>query len=915
MRWVLIVVAVLFVVGVFSFIIMYAVFSRDLPDPNNINNRVVPQSTQIYDRTGKHLLYDIHGDQKRTVVTLTNIADGLKHATVAIEDKEFYKHKGYDLRGIFRAVFSNITHLNPTGQGGSTITQQLVKQTILTSRKSYIRKLKEIVLAYQLEKRFSKDEILQMYLNEIPYGSNIYGAEAAAQTYFGITSKELSLAQSAMLAALPQSPTYYSPYGNHTDALFRRQRVILDAMADQGYITNAQRDAAKQEKVVFQPHRDSITAPHFVFYVRELLTEKYGEQMVDQGGLKVITTLDVTHQKAAEDAIVRNAPQNEKQWGATNAAMVSLDTKTGQILAMVGSRDFFDTENDGNFNVALSPRQPGSSFKPFVYATAFSKGYTSETMLFDLVTNFDTGSGKPYIPHNYDGREHGPVSLRQALAGSLNIPAVKVLYLAGVNTVLDNADKLGYTSLKDRSRFGLSLVLGGAEVSLLEHTSAYATLAREGVRHPTTPILRVEDKNGKTLERYKKVEVRALDQNAVRNINGILTDNSARAYIFGSNNHLTLPDRPVAAKTGTTNDYHDAWTLGYTPSLAAGFWVGNNDNSAMKRGADGSVIAAPMWQAYMKTVLAGVPVETFQKPPVNTTTKPILHGQIDVVQKLPVDTFTGKVIPESCRDTYPKQYVTMKGFKETHTILRWVVKNTPAGPEPADPTKDPQYAAWEKPIREWAKKHNYPDLINLPMESCDRRSGSNTPTISITSPSAKEELTTSMTTFSANVASIEALKSVTFAIDGETIATLTAQPFNFDYTNARFLNGTHVFSVTATDAQGVESSSERTFSYALPSSASIARFVSPQNNAVFAPSDFPLEVNALVFSPAGLVSVDLLVGGMIIGTQANPSPGNLVFSLASLPSGTQTLTLRATPKNGSVFTTTLPIVLQSSGGQ
>lgn len=912
LSWFLVATATIVTIGAISVVVVFAIFSRDLPDPNKITDRVVAQSTKIYDRTGEHVLYDIHGEEKRTVVDLGNIAETMKKATIVAEDKDFYRHKGFDLRGIIRSVLKNIVNLDPTGQGGSTITQQFIKNSILTPEKSYVRKIKEVVLAYQLEKRFTKDEILKLYLNEIPYGSNAYGVEAAAQNFFGVSAKNLTLAQSTLIASVARAPTYYSPYGNNGEALFARQHLVLDGMASEGYVSKEEAEAAKAEKLVFQPRREGILAPHFVFYVRELLTEKFGEEVVEQGGLKVITTLDMSHQKAAEEAIAESVPKNDERWGASNSAMVSIDTKTGQILAMVGSRDYFDIEHDGNVNVALRPRQPGSSFKPFVYEAAFERGYTPETMLFDLVTNFDTGSGKAYTPHNYDGTEHGPIPMRKALAGSLNIPAVKTLYLAGVNTVLDNAEKLGYTTLQDRERYGLSLVLGGAEVKLLEHTAAYATLSREGVRHPTTPILRVENRSGKTIDQYEKKESRVLDEASVRKINDVLSDNGSRAYIFGSKNFLTLPDRPVAAKTGTTNDYRDAWTLGYTPSLAAGFWSGRNDNTEMKRGADGSVVSAPMWQSYMKKVLAGTPVESFKKPAQNDVKKPVLRGQIDNLKEFPVDKFTEKVIPESCRDTYPKQFMGKKEFKETHTILHWVQRQDPRGPDPADPAKDPQYNAWEKPVLVWAKKHNYPDFARLPMERCDRRDQGAPPTVSVLSPVDESTVADLTTTFSADVAATDDIQSVAFVIDGSTIKTLSEAPYSFSYTNTGFTNGLHTLVVTATDVSGATGSATTHFTYALGDDAALLSFLSPQNNAVFSPSDFPLTVQGNVFAPSGLKELSLLHGETVLETKTAPPMGVSVFSIASLPLGSQTLRLLLTPTTGESKTATLTLTIQSS---
>ncbi len=902
---------VLVVAGAFSFVALFAWYSRDLPDPKRIRDRDIEQSTKIYDRTGERLLYEIHGEKKRTVIDFAEIPETVKWATITAEDRDFYKHKGFDLKGILRAVLRNILTLDPSGQGGSTITQQFIKNSILTSEKTVTRKLKELVLAYQIERRFTKDEILALYFNEIPYGSNAYGVEAASQTYFGKSAKELTLAESALIASLPQAPTFYSPYGNHVDRLNTRQHLILDAMVDQGYITREQADAAKQEKLVYRERRDGITAPHFVFYVRELLAGKYGERTVEQGGLKVTTTLDMEHQEAAEAAIAEFGERNATRYNATNAGLVSIDPHNGKVLAMVGSRDYFDTEHDGNVNVTLSPRQPGSSFKPIVYLTAFERGYTPETMLFDLVTNFSTGSGKPYTPHNYDGREHGPLSMRKALAGSLNIPAVKTLYLASIKNVLDNADKLGYTTLKERDRYGLSLTLGGGEVRLLDHTSAFATLANEGVRNVVTPILKVEDRHGKTLEEFKKHEIRVFDTERVRQLTSILTDNSARSFIFGANSPLVLPDRPVAAKTGTTNDFRDGWTMGFTPSLAAGVWTGNNDNTPLKRGADGVVVAAPIWHSYMARVLKGTTVEQFKKPRPDPVEKGVLRGQIDVVRRLPVDKVSKRVIPESCRDTYPKQFVVEQDFKETHTILHWVERDNPRGAAPENPAADPQYGAWEAPVRSWASKRGYPDLKKLQYEDCHRRDVITKPAVTITAPTEGATITTQTTTFSADASSTtEKISSVVFALDGITIGTKTSTPYSIAFTNTWAVNGQHTLTVTATDALGTESSARSVFSSALPESLASVRFTKPQANAVFRTTDFPLSVVGTVFAPSGATSVQLFAGdGLLASGEARN--GTHEFSIASLSAGNQTLVLRVATAADVTLEATLPLTIQS----
>lgn len=897
-------------VGIIGLVAAFAIVSRDLPNPNRIIDRAIAQSTRIYDRTGQTLLYEIHGDKKRTVINFHEIPTAVKEATIAAEDRDFYHHKGFDLRGILRALLRNAIHLDLHGEGGSTITQQFIKNSILTKEKSYIRKFKELILAYQLERKFTKDQILGLYLNEIPYGTNAYGIEAAAQTYLGKPAKELTLAESALLAGLPRAPSYYSPYGNHTDEMFARQQYVLTAMADLGYVTNEQADAAKQEKVKVRARRESITAPHFVFYVREQLSQRYGENTVEQGGLKVITTLDMKNQKAAEDAIMEFGQRNQDRYNASNAALVSLDTKTGQVLAMVGSRDYFDTEHDGNVNVALRPRQPGSSLKPFVYATAFERGYTPETMVFDLVTNFAPGSPKPYTPHDYDNKTRGPISLRRALAGSLNIPAVKVLYLAGVNNVLDTLDRFGYTTLKDRSRYGLSLVLGGGEVKLLEHTSAYATLAREGMRHPVSSILKVENKNGKTLEQFTNHESRVMDAEVVRKLNAILTDNDARSYIFGSHSPLILPDRPVAAKTGTTNDFRDGWTMGFTPSIATGVWVGNNDNAALKRGSDGVVVAAPIWNSYMKRVLMGTPVETFKPPAPDKVDKPILRGQIDTVRSFSVDKITGKVIPESCRDTYPPEFIENRDFKETHTILYWVNKSDPRGPSPARPQDDPQFASWEGAVHGWAASNGYRDIKKLPQENCGLRAPGTGPSVAITSPSSDAVLTAATNTFSATTSGGGSDVSVSYTIDSVPVGTAAASPYDIVYANTQFENGPHTFVATATDVVGNKGASSVRFTYAMGDEARTLAFLSPQANAVFQASDFPIEVRVSIFEPAGIRSVQLLNNGTVLATSQKTTSGTFTFIVNHLDPGSQTLLLRAESATGAVTNSPLPLTIR-----
>lgn len=673
--------------------------SKGLPNPNRLMEREVAESTQIFDRTGETVLYEIHGDEKRTMVVLENIPKHVRDATIAIEDKNFYKHRGISLWAIFRTAITNV--LTGKKAGGSTLTQQFVKNAVLTSEKSYIRKAKEIIMAYRLEKKFSKDEILQLYFNEIPYGSNAYGIEAASQKYFGKNVTNLSLAEGAILAAIVQTPTRYSPYGPNKDLLLSRQHYVLDIMEEQGMISKEERDLAKEENLVFKSATDDIIAPHFVMHIREMLSTKYGEKTIEQGGLKIYTTLDLYKQQIAEEVLKKQAEENQKTHNASNASLVSIDPKNGQVLAMVGSKDYFDESIDGQVNVALKDRQPGSSFKPIVYAQAFSKGYNMNTIVYDVHTNF-AASGDPYEPKNYTGQEYGAVSLKSALAGSLNIASVKAFYLAGPRETLDLAKALGYTTLLDPDRFGLSLVLGGGEVKLLEHTNAFSAFAREGLVNNPSFILKVEDRNGKIIEEFKQEERRVLDGNVARQINAILSDNNERAYIFGARSYLNLGDRPAGVKTGTTNNNRDAWTVGYTPSLVTGVWVGNNDNSQMKSTADGSVVAAPIWNEYMKRVLGNDNIETFNKPEIKPTGKSILDGVGSEEKVLKINKLSGLLANENT----PEEYIEEKTYKEVRSILYYVNKNDPLGPAPTNPADDPQFNLWENAIKNWAERNN-----------------------------------------------------------------------------------------------------------------------------------------------------------------------------------------------------------------
>ena len=583
------------------------------PAASELTTRKIAQTSTLYDATGQQVLYELHGEQNRKIITHEQIPEVVRNATIATEDSNFYHHFGIDPWAILRALKVNLTN-DEIRQGASTITQQLARSAFLTRDQTMERKILEAVFALKIEHNYTKDQILDQYLNEVPYGANTYGIETASQTYFGKPAKELTLDEAALLAALPKAPSYYSPYANHHSDLAARQKNILLKMSQLGLVSPVEVSKAIEVNTFskIKPLSDQIQAPHFVFYVLQQLEAQYGTDFLQTGGLKIFTSLNFDMQKTAEQ-VVSSGAQKNLALGASNAALVAIDPKTGNILAMVGSKNYFDPTIDGQVNVAISPRQPGSSFKPFAYAHAFELGYQPETKILDGPTDFGPdGSGKDYVPRNYDGKFHGLLTMRETLSQSLNIPAVKTLYLASIDGTLDLAHRMGITTLNDRNRYGLSLVLGGGEVKLVDMTSAFSVFATEGTRNPIQSVEKIVDHAGKTIAQSQEKSQQVLDQQVARKINSILSDNAARTPIFGPRSSLILDDgRAVAAKTGTTQEFRDAWTIGYTPSIAVGVWAGNNDNHPMKAGSDGVFVAAPIWKDFMQKVLAGQPKENF----------------------------------------------------------------------------------------------------------------------------------------------------------------------------------------------------------------------------------------------------------------------------------------------------------------
>lgn len=776
------------IAGIFIF------FMKDLPDPDKVNKRVINESTKIYDRTGQHLLYEIHGEENRTLISIDQIPDVVKFATIALEDQDFYNHHGFDFRGIVRAAVQDVLNRKIVG-GGSTITQQFVKNSILTSEKRISRKIKELVLALEIEQKFTKEEILQMYLNEIPYGSNAYGIEAAAQTFFGKHASELTLAQSVLLASLPNAPTFYSPFGSNTDRLVVRWKSALNKMAKLGYITEEQAKSASEEDILSQIQlvKDDIKAPHFVMYVKEQLVEEFGEEEMEKMGMSVYTTLDWNYQQIAETAVREKADELGEKYGFSNAALVALNPQNGQILAMVGSKDYFNKDIDGNVNVATRFRQPGSSFKPYVYAQAFEMGYTRKTTLFDVETNFSTSDDPKddYIPQNYSGNFQGPVQLEDSLATSLNIPAVKLLYLVDPKKAVIFAKSLGLDGLDEPNKYGLSLVLGGGEIKLLDHVGAFGVFANKGVKQEKTAILKIENSKKEIIREFEKKEgEQVVKKETALEITDILSDNNLRAPVFGSSNALVIPDRQVAAKTGTTNEWRDGWLIGATPSLAAGVWVGNNDNTPMAKGADGSYVAGPIWNKFMTEALANIKKEDFEKPEeFEKTGKDVLDGEVEAKEEIEVCEYDKD---EYClaNDACPDSLKEEKDFYHARSILYYVDKNDPLGDKPKNPENDPQYKNWEKGVEKWLEKQAGDKKIReIPEKECkDEYFKGHFAEISITSPDSGSTVGKTLK-ISTKIGGDAKAKEVEFFVDGNSIGKSTKSPFGISYELSDSKNG------------------------------------------------------------------------------------------------------------------------------
>lgn len=825
--WFCLTIVGLILLGIFTLAVTVAVLSQGIPTTEELQNIYFTESTQILDREG-NLLYTIHGEENREKIKLEDVSPYLIYATLAIEDQHFYEHHGFYLKRIIGALINNLRG-RPV-QGASTITQQFIKNTFLSPEKTYKRKAQELILAIKLESRFDKDEILEMYLNKIPYGNNAYGIQQAAKIYFGKNAKDLTLAESAILAALPKAPSRYNPYGEHRYSFLLkdfskeeletrtinsennlaveefsrgllgkyfhldeknqfyirgRADLVLREMLETNYITEEEKQNAWEEtqNIEFKEYREDIKSPHFVLYVKEILEERYGKEIVEKGGLRVYTTIDPHLQETAEQLAKEYADINTGNYGASNTALVAIQPQTGQILAMVGSKDYWNDEIDGKVNIATRLRQPGSSFKPFMYSLAFKKRYAPATILYDVKTKFDAGDP----PQNYDGTYRGPVTIRQALGQSLNIPSIKIYFLVGGQKEIIPfvAEIFGIKSLNPDRDYNWPLGLGTGEVSLLEMVSGYAVLANSGVRKEITPILKIEDRNGKELEKWEEDigKEQVLDPQIAFLINDILSDRSVNL-----GQKLEIEGHINAAKTGTSNKQitkekilpSNTWAFLYTTKLVSGVWAGNNDGSVLKENASGYAAAAPFANEFMTEALKDQVSEPFPKPAgIQEVTVSKVNGKLPgpgTGDNTVTDYFASYSIPTEIDNDYreatvdmsthelateycPEEYVETKVFRYYHSI---------------DPQK---YPNWEEAVQAWAR-----GIENaLPVAEChlhNEETYKNKPTLIITNPQAFGTITPGKILVEIKANAKNGIEKIEFYLDGNMQYTAMGPPYN-----------------------------------------------------------------------------------------------------------------------------------------
>ncbi|MEA1909854.1 MAG: PBP1A family penicillin-binding protein [Patescibacteria group bacterium] len=869
---------------------MAAIFSIGLPNPSDLTVQRATESTKVLDRNGV-VLYDIYNERRATLINFDAIPDYVKQATLSAEDKDFYLHSGFDVKGLIRGVV-----LKPLSgqraQGGSTITQQYAKNVFLTSSRSVVRKMKEFILAVQLEQLYTKDKILELYLNGISYGGRYYGIEAAAQGYFGKSANELSLAEASTLAAMPQAPSYYSPYGSdYENRLLPRKDWVLKRMFEESYITEKEMEEAQVQELKFLPRKDSFRAPHFVNYVKELLADKYGEKLLEEGGLTITTTLDWKKQEVAENVIAGRIETNRENYNASNAALVSIDPNTGEVLAMVGSADYFDTDIDGYVNVAVRERQPGSAFKPIVYAASFIKGYSPATMLMDVETDF----GQGYTPGNYDGEFRGPVLVRSALQESLNVPAVKTLAYVGVNEAISLGHDLGITTLTEPEKYGLSLVLGGAEVKLTELTAAYGVFATGGEKANPIVVLKVEDRKGRVLEENEPDRLhRVMDEEVAYLLNNVLSDDVARVPAFGTGGYLTLSGRPVAAKTGTTQEYRDGWTIGYTPDLVTGVWVGNNDNTPMQNGA-GYSVASPIWNSYMRQATASMPVRSFKVP--------------DGIQSVVVDAVSGMLPTDASPGTKTEVFKSGTAPRKTdtiHTKVR-VAKVDPTLLAPAHWSEDqviykifsefhserPDNRAWENPVLKWAEKNEHNTIPNKYYDGTVQSSGE----VSIVAPQNGQKLTTPNFTINATVRNTSLAQEVGFYYDGSLVRKVTSAPWSVEVNNVTLDGRSHLVAARLFRKDGT--TIETTISVIAGDGQSDLISMQPITDNVF-----PLDITARLTDKGkqlNLEKVDVYMDGKVVESFLPNASGYYVTRINDGLTGQHTAFAKIYLKNGTNY--------------
>ncbi|MFC1790684.1 transglycosylase domain-containing protein [Patescibacteria group bacterium] len=830
---------------------LFAWYAKDLPHPEKIIRRE-GFSTKIYDRN-EELLYDIYADQKRVPVKLEAIPLFLRQATIAIEDKHFYKHQGFDPLGMIRAVYKIVVQRRL--QGGSTLTQQLVKNVLLSQKRVISRKIKEFILAIQIENRYDKDEILQMYLNEAPYGGTAWGVEAASQSYFGQSVSELGLIKCAILAGLPQSPTRYSPFGQDPKSYLGRTKSVLRRMREDGYISREEEKEAldQLDKVQFSTQRQDFKAPHFVMYVKSILEDRYGQRMVEQGGLRVQTTLDLSLQEKAQEIVAEEISRVESLQ-ITNGAALVIDPQTGQILAMVGSKNYFDPDYDGKVNVTLSLRQPGSAIKPVTYLTALQSNYTAATMLMDVKTVFPGSGGQPdYVPNNYDGKFRGPVQMRYALGSSLNVPAVKMVALVGVEPMLAVADKLGLKTLapttKNLRRFGLAVTLGGGEVRLLDLTSAYSAFANGGKKVAPRVILKITDQDGKVLEENRSPSLpQVINEEEAFLISHILADNQARLLTFGENSLLNISSRQVAVKTGTTNDKRDNWTIGWTPQSVVGVWVGNNDNSPMTKVASGVSGSSPIWRRIILEILDDLPRKDFLIP------EGIVSAEVDLVSGFRVHDGYPARLEYFIKGTEPQGedpiHSKLKLCNGQEKLATLVDINRGHFEEKEyfvfredDPVSVDGQNRWQQGIDAWTQGQE-DSRFKPPTEYCQ---GNSDMEINLIKPADRVNFETREVSISAKAISLKEVRQIKVFVDGSLLESFSGKAFDKIYS---LEEGSHIIKVEAEDESGFIGSKDVRIGVLVPWDWEPSPTQSPTKVPTITPTPVPLPTETSTPTPS-----------------------------------------------------------------